>query len=67
MKNIELYYYCEELNPGWYAQLYEDGVLINDSMKITFPIDLDLFDEDEKDELEKTLIAEFPGAKLTFN
>jgi len=55
----------DRANEGWYCETYDDDGLIDDSMKIWFPIDLDEYDEIDEKELVTALKEEFPGAEVS--
>lgn len=52
-------------NPGWYAVSYDaSGEVIDDSMKIWWPVDVDEFGADQGDELGAALRKAYPGAEI---
>lgn len=55
-------------NPGWYVTVYEKDKRYvpelyedTDSMKSSFPVDVESFDEDQRDELIKALREHYPS------
>jgi hypothetical protein len=52
------------LNPGWYVEVYEAGRIITDSQKVSFPIDVDDYEETEDEALVAALRKEYPNAEI---
>lgn len=51
-------------NAGWYAVVEEDGDVVDDSMKVWFPVDMDKYGEGDARRLERALEREFPDAEI---
>lgn len=52
-------------NEGWYARTYRaDGYEGDDSQKISFPVDLDGYARDDRDEVHAALAEAFPGVEV---
>jgi hypothetical protein len=49
---------------GWYCEGWNGTQMICDSQKIWFPVDVDVFDEDQVNELQAALREAFPGATI---
>ncbi|MBA2883070.1 hypothetical protein HNR65_003427 [Desulfosalsimonas propionicica] len=50
---------------GWYCEVTENGMTVDDSMKAWFPVNVDDFTADQADALEKALVENFPGHEIT--
>jgi len=55
-------------NEGWYAECQNaDNETIDDSMKPSFPVNVDDFDENAHEELLLELQKAFPGKQIVFS
>ena len=60
MKQVK-YYYEDE---GWYAEAGDEHFVETDSLKADFGVAVDLYDEDQADELHCALQVAYPGYRL---
>lgn len=63
---IEFYWdTTDPANAGWYAmERSADGEIIDDSMKVWFPVDVDEFGESDGQQLKEALIEAFPDHEV---
>jgi len=52
---------------GWYCETFADDRLVDDSMKIWFPVAVDDFGIDEKIGLGESLAAAFGNAEVIYS
>jgi hypothetical protein len=66
ISTIEYYWDDQEgVTPGWFARAKNnENEVVTDSMKIGFPLDLELYDHNEENELMDALKDEFPEAEI---
>ena len=49
---------------GWHCEAFSGERLVIDSQKISFPVDVECYDDEERDELVEALTGAFPGAAI---
>lgn len=54
------------VEPGWYAESWSAGEMVDDSQKIWFGVDVDQFAHDQWSDLEDALQAAFPNAEIVY-
>lgn len=66
MKRINVWWCTNDpSNPGWYGEVRnEEGQVIDDTMKIWFPVDVDQFGRQESQKLTDALCEAFPDHEI---
>ena len=59
MKQVKFYY-----DEGWYAEVSNEHFIETDSLKADFRVPIDLYDENQGDELELDLQEAYPDYKI---
>jgi hypothetical protein len=55
------------VEPGWYVQVFDEdpetgaGYVVTDSVKVTFPVEVENFDRSEADDLAAALAEHYTG------
>jgi hypothetical protein len=53
-----------DAEPGWYCEIYSNGVFVDDSTTPGFPVAVGAFGRDREGELARALLAAFPDATI---
>jgi len=58
----------DRASPGWYAEVWtgsgDDARIVEDSMKVTFRVNMDDYAEGSSDDVRAALVAAYPGAAV---